>query len=175
MKKYVMMSVLMAASGAFAQSSAGRDAFLKQQALAEVQRVTAQIDVLQTNQDDLSGRISKVEQMRGEIDSLKAEIAALKASVETLRSEVRSQRGQIVDDLAKKIAAIQPAPQKTLKSDESGVSYSGPCVEYAVQSGDSLYLIAQAFNTTVAKIKAVNGMKTDRIVVGQKIKVPKEY
>ena len=43
---------------------------------------------------------------------------------------------------------------------------------YVVKSGDALEKIAKNHNTTVKAIKALNGMKTDRINVGQKLKIP---
>jgi LysM repeat protein len=43
---------------------------------------------------------------------------------------------------------------------------------YAVKQGDTLTKIAKAHNTTLSAIRALNGLKTDRILVGQKIKVP---
>ena len=49
----------------------------------------------------------------------------------------------------------------------------GPHVEYTVQSGDTLSLIAQAFGTTVAKIKEMNGLKSDNLRIGQKLNLPK--
>jgi cell wall-associated NlpC family hydrolase len=42
---------------------------------------------------------------------------------------------------------------------------------YQVKSGDTLYLIAKANNTTVAKIKEVNHLTTDMIYVGQYLKL----
>ena len=44
-------------------------------------------------------------------------------------------------------------------------------VEYAVQPGDSLYVIAKKFNTTVPLIKKINNLKSDMIRVGQKLKI----
>jgi LysM repeat protein len=161
------------ASSVFAQTS-GRDAFLKQQALAEMQRVTAQIDVLQTNQEDMFSRLRKVEESRSEVDSLKAEIASLRATIADLRREMDAQREGIVKDLSGKIARMQPPPEPRGSSKPSKPAYSGPCYEYTVQSGDSLFLIAKAFGTTVQQIKELNGMKNDRIRVGQKLNVPKE-
>ena len=43
---------------------------------------------------------------------------------------------------------------------------------YTVQSGDSLYRIAVKFDTTVAAIKAVNGLKSTTIRIGQVLKIP---
>ena len=49
----------------------------------------------------------------------------------------------------------------------------GPHQEYTVQSGDTLSLIAQAFNTSVSKIKEMNGLKSDNLRIGQKLNLPK--
>ena len=46
--------------------------------------------------------------------------------------------------------------------------------EYIVKSGDTLYKIAQKFNTTVDKIKKFNNLSKDTISVGQILKVPIE-
>jgi LysM repeat protein len=43
---------------------------------------------------------------------------------------------------------------------------------YTVKSGDALEKIARQHNTTVKAIKAANNLRTDRINVGQKLKIP---
>ena len=43
---------------------------------------------------------------------------------------------------------------------------------YTVKSGDSLTKIATQFGTTVKAIRSANSLKTDKIVVGQKLKIP---
>ena len=43
---------------------------------------------------------------------------------------------------------------------------------YLVKSGDTLLKIAQANHSTVKEIKALNGLTTDRIKVGDKLKLP---
>ena len=172
----VLFVAALTAGTASAQAPAGtgREAFLKQQAVAEMQRVSAQVDVLATNQEELSDRIRKTEAMKNEIESLKAEVAALKGVISELRREMSSQRDEIVRDLSKKIATIQPPAPKGGATTTSKPRPTGPCYEYVVQSGDTLSLIAKAFGTTVQKIKDMNGMKSDALRVGQKINVPKE-
>ncbi len=167
---------VLAAGTASAQAPAGasRDAFLRQQAVAEMQRVSAQVDVLATNQEELSDRLRKTEAMKTEIESLKAEVAALKGAVAELRREMHGQRDDIVRDLSKKIATIQPPAPKGGSSTPQKPRPTGPCYEYTVQSGDTLSLIAKAFGTTVQKIKDMNGMKSDALKIGQKLNVPKE-
>jgi len=53
----------------------------------------------------------------------------------------------------------------------AGGSGSGEQI-YTVKSGDSLTKIASQFGTTVKAIRSANNLKTDRIVVGQKLKIP---
>jgi LysM repeat protein len=43
---------------------------------------------------------------------------------------------------------------------------------YMVKSGDNLTKIAGQFGTTVKALRAANGLKTDSIKVGQKLKIP---
>jgi N-acetylmuramoyl-L-alanine amidase len=43
---------------------------------------------------------------------------------------------------------------------------------YKVQKGDTLYLIARKYKTTVSNLKAINHKRSDMIIVGEKLKVP---
>jgi membrane-bound lytic murein transglycosylase D len=47
----------------------------------------------------------------------------------------------------------------------------GSTVRYRVRRGDSLWLIAQRYNTTVSKIKTLNGIRSDLLHAGQVILV----
>jgi len=53
----------------------------------------------------------------------------------------------------------------------SGASGSGNGV-YVVRSGDTLTKIARNNGITVAQLRAANNMKTTRVLVGQKLKIP---
>ena len=169
-KVVVIAIVGMIASSAVAQHN-DRDAFIRQQAYAEMQRVASQIDVLQNNFDELQRRVSRLEG-RNESAGLRAEVESLKTTVAELRRQLSSQRGEIVRDLSAKIVKIQkesappplPPPQKVV---------IGPHQEYVVQSGDTLSLISQAFNCPVKKIKEMNGLKNDNLRIGQKLMLPK--
>ena len=52
------------------------------------------------------------------------------------------------------------------------VVISEPTSTYEVRGGDTLSVVAQAFNTSVAKIKKMNGLKSDNLRIGQKLIVP---
>jgi N-acetylmuramoyl-L-alanine amidase len=43
---------------------------------------------------------------------------------------------------------------------------------YTVQLGDTLWLLSQRFNTTVAAIKAASGCQSDMLMIGQKLNIP---
>ena len=91
-------------------------------------------------------RIGQVIQLPGQVDVAKARhvpVAAPKVS-------------------APKIRAPKPA----------AVSVSGPMTSYVVKSGDSLSVIAHKHGIKTAALREANGLKTDRISVGQKLKIP---
>ena len=169
-KMVVMLTAEIAAVAAFSQ---GRDAFVQQQAYAEMQRVSGQVDVLQNNFDDLQRRVVNIERGNN-TQGLKQEVEALKASIAELRRQLHSQREEIVKDLAGRIKTIQAAqtPPPTPPPTTKKKVVVGPHREYEVKPGDTLSLIAEAFGTTVPKIKEMNGLKNDMLRVGQKIMVP---
>lgn len=43
---------------------------------------------------------------------------------------------------------------------------------YLVQKGDSLYSIANKFNTTISEIKSLNNLSTNNLSIGQVLKIP---
>ena|SRR2546426_8853172 len=63
-----------------------------------------------------------------------------------------------------------PAPSGTTTAMQSSLDSSMQM--YVVKSGDTLNKIAKAHGTTVPEIKSLNGLKTDRINVGAKLKLP---
>jgi len=147
----------------------GREAFLRQQSYEQMQRVSGQVDVLESNQNALAERVSRLERGGGEVAALKAEIDALRAELARLRSDMQNQRREIVSDIVKKIPKPEPASRPVA---DPTPSHSGPREEYVVQPGDTLSLISQAFGTTVKSIKEMNGLKSDALRVGQRLVVP---
>lgn len=174
MNKLTALTVAFCPVLAFAQQVGGQEAFVKQQAFAEMQRVSGQVDVLQNNFEALEQRVGKIEG-NGEAKSLRVEIDALKNAVAELRREIAAQRGEIVKDLTGRISKMQkdltpPAPPPPPPPKPKVIP---PHKEYVVTSGDTLSLISQAFGTTVAKIREMNGLKSDNLRVGQKLMIPK--
>jgi nucleoid-associated protein YgaU len=66
------------------------------------------------------------------------------------------------------VAAVPPAARARVAS-----SHYAPATVVTVRRGDTLWHIARTHGTTVAALKAANGLKSDRILVGQKLKVPR--
>ena len=165
MNRLFVLACLSAAVSAFGQ---GKESFMQQQAYAEMQRVSGEVDALQSNISDLQRRVGALEG-GGDDRGGRQEIESLKASIADLRRALQEQRGQIVNDLSARLtkaqaAATPPKPTKVV---------IGPHREYVVQAGDTLSVIAQALGTSVAKIKEMNGLKNDKLRVGQKLNVPK--
>ena len=166
--KIVSTMALLGCTMAYGQ---GRENFMQQQAYVEMQRVSGQVDVLQSNLNDLQRRVGALEGGGDASKGIRQELDALKASIAELRREMQGQRGEIVKDLSGRIAKMQaaaPAPKPVEKK-----VVIGPHQEYTVQSGDTLSLIAQAFGTTVSKIREMNNLKGDNLRVGQKLNLPK--
>ncbi|WP_408007237.1 LysM peptidoglycan-binding domain-containing protein [Pseudalkalibacillus sp. A8] len=46
---------------------------------------------------------------------------------------------------------------------------------YEVKSGDYLWKIANTYGTTVKDLKLINGLQSDVVFVGQKLRVPIMY
>lgn len=64
---------------------------------------------------------------------------------------------------------------KTYQGIEQNVPLPGTgsnTINYVVKAGDSLWLIAQRYNTTVDAIKSLNGLTNNMLNIGQVLKVP---
>lgn len=76
---------------------------------------------------------------------------------------------------------VGPLTWQTLYDTYQGIQQNVPSpgpvpkpdiIEYAVQAGDSLWLIARRFGTTVDEIKRLNGLTIDLLNIGQVLKIP---
>lgn len=172
MKRQMMMAACLASCAmAFGQA---KDDFMRQQAYAEMQRVSGQVDVLQSNLGDLQTRVGRLEG-GGDSKGIRQEIDALKAAVADIRRQLQAQRGEIVRDLTGRISQMQKqqaamAPRPVEKKEKVVL---GPHKEYTVQPGDTLSMISEAFGVSIAKIKEMNNLKNDNLRVGQKLNLPK--
>ena len=85
--------------------------------------------------------------------------------------------GQVEVSKARHVPAYTPkagAPKTSAPkvSGHAAPAVSGPMTSYVVKSGDSLSVIAHKHGVKTAALREANGLKSDRISVGQKLKVP---
>lgn len=170
MKKTMFLFALVPAL-AFAQ---GKESFIVQQAYAEMQRVQGQISVIESNLNDLSSRVAKLEN-GNDSASLRREVEALRAEVASLKRQLGAQRAEIVNDLSGRISKMQTqqnaAPRSSTPSKKPTVV--GPHREYVIEAGDTLSVISEATGVPIKKIREMNGLKGDMLRVGQKLMLPK--
>lgn len=75
------------------------------------------------------------------------------------------------DSLERRPIAVEPIKAQGKKGKGAKSSVGGEGKYYTVKKGDTLYKIATKHGLTVQKLKKLNGMKSDNIRVGQKLKV----
>ncbi len=70
-----------------------------------------------------------------------------------------------------------PAPSKTpaAPAPTAGAAPSSSATVYVVRSGDNLLKISKSTGVPIKQLRAANNMRTDRITVGQKLKVPARH
>lgn len=71
-------------------------------------------------------------------------------------------------------APVQPAKTTPAKTTPTKTKPQPQYTTYTVKSGDTLGKIANKHHTTVAAIKKANGLRSDMIKPGQKLKIPKK-
>ncbi|MDD2599138.1 MAG: LysM peptidoglycan-binding domain-containing protein [Kiritimatiellae bacterium] len=112
------------------------------------------------------------------------DVMALNPGIDPTRLRI----GQVIQlpghvDFGKSRAVSQPtsvkksvAPSSTAANitapKVSAPVYSGPATTYVVKKGDSLSVIAYKHGINTAALRAANNLKSDRILVGQKLQIP---
>lgn len=95
----------------------------------------------------------------------------VRGSATTSTSSSTSTTSQLPQASAAGVAAVAQAtaPVKSVSTE----LFEGSSKYYIVQNGDSLFSIAQKYNTTVAELKKINNIKRGRMIkVGLKLKLP---
>jgi len=129
---------------------------------------------------------SNISPVESSVKSLESANKVFQADIQQLRTNanetvaVLSQYKQRFIDLEKLVeqqnqnlermqVAIN-ALMEAVQGRDSPISSSGK--SYKVKSGDSLEKIARAHQTTIKALKALNGLSSDKIVVGQILQIP---
>ncbi len=138
-------------------------------------------------QQDLEKHQSKIDQLNTQIQLLEKKVAAQEKTQQTELHRV----GKLTDHANETTAALTQFKSRLqeIEGDLSIVSklkgnlesiarnlkpHSEATKSYKVGSGDSLEKIARLHKTTVERIKKLNSLDNDLIVVGQELKIPTE-
>jgi LysM repeat protein len=134
---------------------------------AKIDQLTAQIQSLEKKwlslEKNQTGEISEIETLSSHANETTAALAQFKDRISELEEEIQSQNRRF-DDVAKLKGHIENLAK----------GFSGEFKLYRVKPGDSLEKIARAHKTAVEKIKKLNSLDQDLIVVGQELKIPIE-
>ena len=82
--------------------------------------------------------------------------------------DVGVQSAPVVTAPVAAVASKKTAPKKSF------TPYTGATKEYAVQNGDTLGSIAYGNGITIRQLKDLNGLSSDALKIGQKLKIPAE-
>ncbi len=126
---------------------------------------------MSADMDTLQGRI---EQLQREVTKLSLENARLEKLLDQqgkkLSKELVNERKtralndkKIVDELTAAMAGNGKKPAATTNNDNR---------RHHVRPGDTLIVIAKAYNSTVSGIKEANELKSDKIMPGQVLLIP---
>jgi LysM repeat protein len=146
-------------------------ATLKQQDIekqqAKIDQILRDLSLLEkkwsTHEKATAGGKSELQQLSSYANETSVSLAQFKDRIQELEQEILSQNKRF-EELAKVKGSI----------DSLAKSLKGSHKLYKVKPGDTLDKIAQAHHTKVEKIKKMNDLEKDLIVVGQELKIPIE-
>lgn len=134
---------------------------------AKIDLLTAQILSLEKKwlslEKNQTGEIVEIETLSTHANETTAALAQFKDRISELEEEIHSQNRRF-DEVAKLKGHIENLAK----------GFQGDFKIYRVKPGDSLEKIARAHKTAVEKIKKLNSLDQDLIVVGQELKIPNE-
>ncbi len=127
------------------------------QKLSSVEKRIAQIS---SSQDKIS---SDLKQLQLHASQTTSSFTQYQNRLKQLDAELTSQ-GRVVEELS--------GLKTTLKSIAHAVKAQSSPDGYTVKSGDTLEKIARVYKTSVASLKKENNLSSNKIVIGQDIKIP---
>ena len=128
--------------------------------------------IAQESQRRMAGRLESLElqmgQMSRDIDALKGQLSTRCATIEQKseadKREMVSRLSGELDKLMKQASASKPAAATTT---------TGRGIEHVIKPGETLYIIAKAYNVSAKTITDANKIQDPgRLSVGQKLFIP---
>ena len=128
--------------------------------------------IAQESQRRMAGRLESLEmqmgQMNRDLDALKGQLstrcAAIEQKSEADKREMVTRLSGELDKLMKQASAVKPA---------ATAAATGRGIEHVIQPGETLYIIAKAYNVSAKTIIDANKIQDPgRLSVGQKLLIP---
>lgn len=104
------------------------------------------------------------ESLKSQVNESANILGEYKQRIKDLEKTVEIQN-QNIENLQAALMALMQAAEKNLLGETGGKTYR-------VKAGDSLERIARQNNTTIKKLKELNNLTGDQIIVGQKLALP---
>ncbi|MCB1112880.1 MAG: LysM peptidoglycan-binding domain-containing protein [Chlamydiales bacterium] len=138
-----------------------------------------QEETIQQLRNDLEiARRENHEQMKGGSSLQESSIKTVSTDLKKLKSHA-NESSDWINKLEEKVAKqnrdiehINQAMRSLMELLQPTEQIADSGKVYRVREGDSLGLIAQRHRTSIKEIKELNSLKSDRILIGQKLRIP---
>lgn len=148
------------------------------------------LSTLKKTTDNQADQIAKIESIESEARSASTVASKASADLSALRNGIQApfdQIGTALGEIKARVTAVEEAQKAraaapVAKAGKNGAAAAGVVTgtvdangNYTIASGDTLSKIAKKFATRVDAIEAENpGLNATRLLIGQKIKIPKK-
>lgn len=112
----------------------------------------------------IKGLLVDISQIKNRVNESASSLSQYKQQLTTLEKAVEVQN--------QNIESLHSSMKTLMQVLQGGENTETAAELYVVKSGDSLEKIAHAHSTTVKALKELNSLATDRIKIGQKLKLP---
>jgi LysM repeat protein len=154
------------------------------------QRITSQEREIESLRQQLAlANKSGPQENEGPWKAIEKQLTAMRSAQNQLQADIRQLQGHAnettvaMDQYRKRIDGVQEHVEKNVGQLKGAVqslvaavepSHAAPSPDgtYTVKSGDTLGTIAQRHGTSISQLRDLNQLKGDRIVIGQKLKLP---
>ena len=144
-----------------------------------VEELTGRLSQLVRNVQDENAQLElQISEMNRKIVQLQKEKEAAETEVRQLKrllAQETATRESQIKDVLKQIRILAETPVTVTSQVPEAASKTGSqpvYEEYTVIQGATLSVIAAAYKVSVQDIMKANGLKNDRLQVGQKLKIP---
>ena len=136
----------------------------------DVSTLTTDRDTLRTERDALREQVTQLQAKVAGIPQLLKMVTRIR-TMETSINGIGTSMETLSDDLAQLKEEMKKRRTVAGRSTQSETRNANDVEYIVIKRGDSLWKLAQRYDTTVADLKALNNLDTDLIIVGQLLKI----